>query len=824
MPLVALVPLVLTGLDWLRVSSLTADSEVEVSYARSFDWIVWEDRDGLIRAEYVFPSGPAAAAGVRVGDVFYMLDMQQYFDAETLQRAVEGIPPGDRVSYMLLRGGDHVRATVEVTRYPTFLYPLSPGLWRFSIWGFTVAAFFHLLGLVIVVPLALRGARARLSMLLILVSALWIVGNLARLVMIQLLGPPMPATMYSNVFRSVSLLGLGAWIAFPVFLVQAVLADTDLLRRAKTAVLTLLYLPAVILVISAVASMLAGHVGPLTPDRLIAPILFYACVYVGLAAVLVLLCFSPESRAEAATGSRSRLGNTIMLAVAVFAALSVLGIVPLVETVTNNEAGWFVVSAQLLSTVPVVLVSLATLRYGKMDRVVSRGLTYVSVLGLIFFAFVGLMGLLEPLLARYGWPRSVVAGVLVVLLLLVFERVAMRARSYFSQFFATDRERAARLIDRLQERIRDYVDLDDLLREAIHVVGRAFDVRSAVLFVQTDKEPETWHSASYHPEPPYLTERVVRSLWPHFRKEGSTWALNPELNLSGLPSEAALHLVDRGAVLAIPLKGRDEAVGLMVLGRKRDRRAVYNLEDVDRLRSLAGHLAIAFDRLELVEREKELVRESSEAQLKALRAQINPHFLFNALNTIAALIEERPDLAESTVENLAYLFRYILQAGHRPFVTLGEEMSLVESYLRIEQARFGDKLQVEIAVDPAHLDRPVPAFAIQTLVENAVKHGLETVRSGGTVRVASTTHGDDLVLEVTDDGVGIPSLHDNNGIGSDQESFFGLGLRNVSARLEYLFGRTDLLQMSSLPQQGTTARIRVPKTGPSVESVDESNT
>ncbi len=811
-PLIALLPLGLTVYDWARLSILTADTSVGTSTSRSFDWVVWTDEDGPIVANYVFPAGPAAEAGLQSGDVFYTLDMQQYFSLTALQRVVEGIKPGDIVHYSVLRGGSPVDADVELTQYPTFLYPLSPSVWNFSIWGFTLAAFIHLLGLLAAVPIAFRSDRARLSLILIAVSGLWIVGNLARIALVEVVGPPIPGSTYAGLFRFLTLVGLCGWIAFPVLLVQTVVADAAASegRPPPRGVIILLYLPALILAASAVASMLAGSIGPITLDRLIAPILFYACCFIALAAALVLICFSRESRREAATGSQSRVGNGIMLTAAVFAALTVIGIVPLVQAVTESTVGWLVVGVQLMSTVPVILVSLTTLRYGRLDRVVSRALTYVAVLGLIFFAFVGIKSLVDPWVAARGLPENVVSGILVVLLLLIFERVAMRAREYFSQFFATDRERAARLIDRLQDRIRDFVDINSLLRESVHVVGKAFDVRSAVLFVQMSEEPEAWTSASYRPQPPYLTERAVQSLWPHFRSEGTAWAFNPELDLSRLPAEQAMILVDRGAVLAIPIKGKDRPVGLLVLGRKNARRAVYNVEDMDRLRSFARHLALAIERLELVEKQKELVRQSSEAQMMALRAQINPHFLFNALNTIAASIEERPDLAESTVENLAHIFRYTLQTGNKPFVSLENELSLVRNYLDIEKARFGNRLAVKIEIESGLGDFRVPAFAVQTLVENAVKHGIEKGRSEGLVLIKARRESEGVTISVTDSGVGIPALFQGDPGEDVDTSFFGIGLRNVTARLEYLYGRVDLFTIQSTPGDGTVATLKLP--------------
>jgi signal transduction histidine kinase len=468
----------------------------------------------------------------------------------------------------------------------------------------------------------------------------------------------------------------------------------------------------------------------------------------------------------------------------------------------------------------VILVSLATLRYGSMDRVVARSLTYLTVLGLIFFAFIGGMALLDPVITRRAWPRNIIAGAVVIVLLLVFERVARKARAYFTQFFATDRERAARMLDRFQESIGEFLDIDMLLARSIAVVGEASGARSAVVFVRPTEEYGQWLSANYHPEPPYLTARIADIVWADLVGNPVPWAANPELGMRPLSPSNSEMLTHIGAVVIVPIRGKDRPMGLLALGRKVERRAVYNLEDIDRLRSFAGHLAIAIERLVLVERQQQLVRETADAQLRALRAQINPHFLFNTLNTIVASIDERPDLAEATVENLASIFRYILQTEDRPFVPLREELGLVRHYLDIEQARFGDKLRVEIQVSEEILDAQVPAFVIQTLVENAVKHGLERTRGGGEVSIRCQPVDDGIRIQVADTGVGIPSLFDSDSqTGADTFSFFGIGLSNISSRLGYLYRRDDLLSIRSAPGAGTTVTLLIPN-GASVEPSD----
>lgn len=352
--------------------------------------------------------------------------------------------------------------------------------------------------------------------------------------------------------------------------------------------------------------------------------------------------------------------------------------------------------------------------------------------------------------------------------------------------------------------------LDVLLRRTVTVVGETLDIRSAVLFLGPDDGTSNWLSATYHPEPPYLTERVMTMLWPHLKREASIWAHNPELDESDLPHTLSATLAERGAALAVPIAGDREPVGILVLGQRRQRRMVYNLEDVEMLRSLCANLAIAVERLRLVERERSLIRESAEAQLVALRAQINPHFLFNALNTIASLISEKPDEAEATLEHLAAIFRYTLNTGSREFVTLEEEFGLVQHYLAIEQVRFGDKLHVEMELPAILQDIPVPAFAVQTLVENSVKHGLSARRGGGCLNVAARRNGERVVIEVADTGVGIPALYGISEASNRPKNFYGIGLRNIAGRLEKLYGEPDLLLITSDPATGTRASLYLP--------------
>ena len=215
------------------------------------------------------------------------------------------------------------------------------------------------------------------------------------------------------------------------------------------------------------------------------------------------------------------------------------------------------------------------------------------------------------------------------------------------------------------------------------------------------------------------------------------------------------------------------------------------------------NFAIAFYR-ESVERARaaEQARaELAQAELRALRAQIQPHFLFNTLNTIAALIAENPRAAEETVTRLAEAFRYTLEASDREHVPLGRELQFVRDLLAIARVRFGERLRVEEDIEPGLEDVPVPGLLLQPLVENAVRHGLEGRPDGITVRLEARRADDRLLLTVTDTGTGFDEGRRATGN--------GFGLHSVRERLRAL-GPPHALDIRSTPGEGTRVTLTLP--------------
>ena len=186
--------------------------------------------------------------------------------------------------------------------------------------------------------------------------------------------------------------------------------------------------------------------------------------------------------------------------------------------------------------------------------------------------------------------------------------------------------------------------------------------------------------------------------------------------------------------------------------------------------------------------------------------QINPHFLFNTLNSIASLVRLKPELAREMTVKLANILRSLLK-DHDTYVPLRDELRFTDDYIDIEVVRFGrEKLRIVKEIDPHTLDIPVPSILLQPLIENSIKHGLEPRISGGTVTLRSALEAGRLRIEVADDGVGIQTQ--SSSVGRRPGS--GIGMQNVRERLEVLYGTEARFEIVSNPGRGTLVTIEIP--------------
>jgi two-component system, LytTR family, sensor kinase len=280
--------------------------------------------------------------------------------------------------------------------------------------------------------------------------------------------------------------------------------------------------------------------------------------------------------------------------------------------------------------------------------------------------------------------------------------------------------------------------------------------------------------------------------------------------LLGRARDNRLHIVPRlvssdptcplkSAVLA-PLVAQDKRIGtLIAFYRSTGRPSHHELRVVQEAASLVS----AQVELSLVAEQEERL---AQAELRALRAQISPHFIYNALAAVAGDIHARPEEARDLLIDFAEFTRYLFRDG-RSYVTLGEEIDHVERYLRLEQARFRGSLHVTIDVPESTRGTVVPAMSVQPLVENAVRHGVERGAGMGRVTISAQITGGDVELRVSDDGVGIEPERLGAvlaGAGG------GIGVSNVDGRLRATFGERYALRIESDLGAGTTAVMTVP--------------
>lgn len=200
-----------------------------------------------------------------------------------------------------------------------------------------------------------------------------------------------------------------------------------------------------------------------------------------------------------------------------------------------------------------------------------------------------------------------------------------------------------------------------------------------------------------------------------------------------------------------------------------------------------------------------------QARLTALTNQINPHFLFNTLNSIASLVRVNPEEARGTIYRLSNILRRLLRKAEA-MTPLRDELRFIDDYLSIEMVRFGDKLRYEQDIDPATLNMLVPSMILQPLVENSIKHGLANRISGGRILIRSVRHDGRVLITVEDDGEGI--AEDRLARIFEPSDDKGIGIGNVNERLRVLFGDNYRMAIDSRPQEGTRTEIDLPDVAP----------
>ncbi len=451
----------------------------------------------------------------------------------------------------------------------------------------------------------------------------------------------------------------------------------------------------------------------------------------------------------------------------------------------RNQSVWFLAAAMA----PIPFGTYAAYRFHKasfMDIVLKRG-TAIAAISLIA---AGYSQLVEAQLASTflsvrnpAIQRILFNGIWVVVYLL----------------YPVIRNRTGRLVDRHLFKRQDYSQLLDGFNDRLGSVTdrESLEARASAFLRQAFRAQPVVVLGSEDPLAELLYEETGSS--------GEAALLQQDIADDSL-FEAMKGRGMELALLACPHEGRP----LILLAGPRAFGQSYLSEELSALRSVAALLERSLENIHLNEerrrqaiREEELRKLATEAELRTLRAQIDPHFFFNSLNSLAELTAQDPQEAERLIEDLSSLFRHRFRSGEE-FVRVEQELELVETYLKIEKVRLGERLRIDLQVDEGALPVLIPALSIQPLVENAVRHGLEKRKNSGRIRLSVRRSSGQLMVEVSDDGAGFSDLKRESVMGS------GVGLCNVDARLTRLFGESSRVRIANRDEGGASAWFGIP--------------
>lgn len=466
----------------------------------------------------------------------------------------------------------------------------------------------------------------------------------------------------------------------------------------------------------------------------------------------------------------------------------------------GGEESWFIELLGHHASLPLALAILyQDYRFAFADIFLKRALALLLLAavtwGLYLFA-------VSPLLTIQGagsqinpWAIGVLLGLWIATALLYPQ--LRRAANWFVETIVLGRADYAEMRAQLVRILGDCESASDVLDEICRVLAPALTARE-VRWLRADDE-----QAGSPVEDTADTEKFVAAM---------------AARTSDLAQEQVVTLLERspGASAVVFVPTAEPPYFALVIGPLVGGRRLLS-DDMEMLESVAllgarriDALRITHERCEQGLREQEFSKLATEAQLRALRAQINPHFLFNALTTIGYLIKTSPDRALDTLMKLTDLLRRVLRSTG-DYVTLGEELRLIESYLDIERERFQERLRVKFDIPPDLMNLRLPSLLIQPLVENAIKHGIAPSRTGGEVAISAglestSLMGNEAMLRITvnDTGIGVSE------IGLVRGRRTGVGLSNIDERLRCYSGQSGLLNIASSPGKGTTVELRMP--------------
>jgi len=763
----------------------------------STDWVDWQDTpQGVVAVSVLPPVADNPRLGnnyVQPGDRLLKIDYLPVYQSEVVRQLSGHAGTGTVLLYQLERpdpgqfGLQRINQFVVLGYRPAFSFTESAPLWWAHLITELLALLATLLLLALVAPFFRTNLAATLPIVLLLIAgALYFGLTVARYLALRL----DPAFEHLNLELTTALASGAQYVVLGLVAAATAVGWWRAFVLIPSLGIGAILLAALYYAQRATAGF--GHYASVIQYGLQAFLLLHLLAYLGLSLT------SDQFRFRHAIRLGLWAGTGLLAAAYLYRVVQAMG-----DDLPQTDQTLDVL-LRLAPALPLAVSASTALRFGNVSTVAVRGVVYLTG-GLLLFGVFMFTERLTERLAIGGFYRGALEFGLLIGVILLVRALLIRNQKGLGQFIATAQQRRAEVFNDFIARMPRFTQSRQLVLEAS---------RQTAIFLQADR-CRVWPAPP--PEPTQATESetnalpvapaedellptdVSSALRAALMTHDNLWSRTKELAASSFEPALEAGLEAAGVQLLIPLRNGPEPIALLV-SRKR---GVYNLSQIEALEPMRRQCRLTLEILDLLEKEKALVKQTLEANLRALRSQVNPHFLFNALNTIAALVHDDPDLAEEAIVKLSTIFRYTLKHSHLNFVRLDQELQLVRNYLEIEELRFGERLELTLDVDPTCHPHLIPAFMLQTLVENALKHGVAKMVGTGRVGLSVQHQGADVVCVITDNGPGIDLSRVAQGTGTS----------NTRERLQTLYKRDDLVTFENTGH-GTRVTLRLPPAPP----------
>ncbi|MEM7658237.1 MAG: histidine kinase, partial [Bacteroidota bacterium] len=652
-----------------QLADFHADEEVVAQFEGN-DWVNWENSPEGVIAKQVHPLPgykPYDKLRLKSGDRLVEMDENLISSAEVVDQITKAARPGHFFRVEVERQDPY---TLQVEQLGVLFrngFRLSFGFndhsiyWHLSGWMFGIGAFITLIVLVILLPLVRKTWREYLTLLGLVVTAL-------LFFVLQL---------FRHIYLIVEsdLVGIGGERLFMIAYVGLLFSYIVYYLYFKANLPNLLFV---------------------LPSALTGGFLlfrFYQLIYLGqtltyyhelierytalfflLHLTGALFLFITGSWDEKSRSNQQLLWLTGIIALAGFG----LWYFAQGDTPAWLHSEHVLFGYYLLLFFPLINATFLQLQFGRASLVITQSLQYLVAFVMSVILYLLIIQLFEYLRPSIQY-RNLLEFVTFLTLLLVIRLVYLANENKLSRYFVSQQREKLTKFKTFIASISRYTSVANLRYDLIDQLSSFFNAENVHLW---------WREPS--PEGGPVDGQVQVKVYQTLNEQHTVWSKTKEISPLRLADELEKSMQASPYTLICPITIDDENYGMLMLGKKK--RGVYNLSDLELISQLIQQTQLTLNVLQLVTREKELIQQTYEANLTALRSQINPHFLFNTLNCIGELVHESADLAEQATEKLAFIFRYTLNKSSQQFVSLQEEMRLIKTYLDLEKIRFGDRL------------------------------------------------------------------------------------------------------------------------------------